>query len=228
MSFETVTIGPCTLIRGDCLEVLPTLRGVDAVVTDPPYGVNFKYGSHDDTRDGYEDWCCRWFDECSRVSGGNILMSCGAVNVPMWGRVRPFRWQIAWLKPAAMGRSPVGFCNWEPMPMWGRGSGDAVDVFTAAIVPDADVDWHPCPKPLQWGRKAIKVVPGESVLDPFLGSGTTAVACLMAGREFIGIEKDSEYFRRACERIRKAWKLERSKLPLERQPLMKQQELIST
>lgn len=204
MSFEKVQIGDCALYRADCLEVLPTLDKVDAVVTDPPYGVNFQYDGHDDTRVGYETWCCKWFDECARISDGNILMACGAVNVTMWARVRPFKWQIAWLKPAAMGRSPVGFCNWEPMLLWGRGSGKSVDVFTAPIIPDAALDGHPCPKPELWGVESIKRVCGKSVLDPFLGSGTVGTACVHAGRPFVGIEKNPAYFDIACKRIQDA------------------------
>jgi hypothetical protein len=174
------------------------------VVTDPPYGVGFAYESHDDTRDGYEEWCGKWFDELSRVSP-TILMSCGAVNVQMWARIRPFSWQVAWLKPAAMGRSPVGFCNWEPMLLWGSGSGRSVDVFTAPIVPDDDLEGHPCPKPIAWGVESVKraCVAGATVLDPFLGSGTTAVACIRTGRKFIGIEKERKYFDIGLERCRK-------------------------
>lgn len=200
--------GTVRLYLGDCLDVLPTLSGVDAVVTDPPYGVGFKYESHDDTRDGYFDWAVRWFDECSRLSGGNVLMSPGAVNVASWGSLRPFKWQIAWLKPAAMGRSPVGFCNWEPMLLWGKGSGDSVDVFTAAIKPDSDLDGHPCPKPLEWGVQSIRRVPGTSVLDPFMGSGTTGVASVLEGKTYIGIEKEPKYFDIAKRRIQEAMGME--------------------
>ncbi len=194
------TDGRITLYLGDCLEVLPTLSGVDAVVTDPPYGVDFKYESHNDTRDGYEEWCCKWFDECQRISE-TVLMSCGAVNVAMWARVRPFKWQIAWLKPAAMGRSPVGFCNWEPMLLWGKGVSNSVDVFAAGILPDPALEGHPCPKPTKWGCESIRRVPGKSVLDPFMGSGTTGVACVRGDRTFIGIEKEPKYFDIAVNRI---------------------------
>lgn len=194
--------GSIRLYLGDCLDILPGLEGVDAVVTDPPYGVGFKYEGHDDTRDGYEVWCGKWFDELSRLSP-TILMSCGAVNVQMWARIKPFSWQIAWLKPAAMGRSPVGFCNWEPMLLWGSGSGRSVDVFSAPIVPDDDLDGHPCPKPLLWGIKSVEAASlnGDTVLDCFMGSGTTGVACARTGRKFIGIEQEPKYFEIAVRRI---------------------------
>ena len=198
-------IGDCTLYCGDCLEVMPVLGKVGAVVTDPPYGVDFSYSSHDDARDGYEDWCGRWFDCCHSIAE-TVLLSPGQANVPMWATLRPFRWQIAWLKPAAMGRSPVGFNNWEPMLLWGKGVGNSVDVFKAPILPDADLVGHPCPKPLKWGIESVKRVPGDVVLDPFMGSGTTGVACVKLGRKFIGIEIDEGYFDIACKRIEEAYR----------------------
>jgi DNA modification methylase len=212
----------CEIWLGDCRDVLPMIGRVDAVVTDPPYGVGFKYESHDDSREGYEDWCVKWFDLCAEKSS-TILMSPGAVNVSMWGRVRPFKWQIAWLKPAAMGRSPMGFCNWEPMLFWGKGTGNSVDVFTAAIKPDSELEGHPCPKPLDWGLESIRRVPGRSVLDPFMGSGTTGIACVNLGRKFIGIEREPKYFDIARRRITEA--LSRPRLPFEEPARPKQEAL---
>lgn len=196
-------IGAARLILGDCRDVLPTLGKVDAVVTDPPYGVGFKYESHDDSRDGYQEWCLAWFD---LLRADAICMTPGAVNVCMWARERPFKWQLAWLKPAAMGRSPMGFCNWEPVLMWGRGLGNSVDVFTAAILPSEDVRGHPCPKPVAWGRALVErfAPPDGTVLDPFMGSGTTGVAAVTMGRRFIGIEIEPRYFDIACRRIEEA------------------------
>jgi DNA modification methylase len=203
--------GTISLYWADCLDVLPHLSGVDAVVTDPPYGVGFKYESHDDSHAGYEDWCCSWFDAIQGLTP-NVLMSCGAVNVHMWARLRPFKWQVAWLKPAAMGRSPVGFCNWEPMLLWGKGTGKSVDVIKAPIVPDKSLAGHPCPKPLLWGVKAVEMMAreGGTILDPFTGSGTTGVACVKTNRRFIGIEKERKYFDIAVERI----SAELSRMPL--------------
>jgi len=216
--------GSVQLYCGDCLDVLPTLEAgsVDAVVTDPPYGVGFKYDGHDDTRNGYEDWCGKWFEELSRIAS-TILMSCGAVNVQMWACIKPFNWQIAWLKPAAMGRSPVGFCNWEPMLLWGSGSGESVDVFTAPIVPDDSLDGHPCPKPLKWGIESVRrAAKSGTILDPFMGSGTTGVACVRLGRKFIGIEKEPKYFEIAVKRI----EAELNRTPLFEEPVAVQRELL--
>jgi DNA modification methylase len=197
-----VEIGDATLYLGDCIEIIPTLPEVDAVVTDPPYGVGFKYESHDDSREGYEEWCLRWFDALQEKTE-TVLMCPGVPNVTMWARRRPFKWQIAWLKPAAMGRSSVGFCNWEPMLLWGKGVKNSVDVFTAPIRPDQTID-HPCPKPLGWAVESVMRVPGNSVLDPFMGSGTVGMACAELGRSFTGIEIDPAYFDLACRRIEQA------------------------
>lgn len=192
------------LYCGDCLEILPKINGggASATVTDPPYGVDFKYESHDDTPVGYEDWCRRWFLHLERISH-SIFMSCGIVNVGMWTAIRPVKWIAAWIKPAAMGRSPFGFCNWEPMLLWGTCSRDTVDVFSAGILPDSSLDGHPCPKPLLWGTQSVERVSkeGDTILDPFLGSGTVAVACVRTGRRFIGIEKEKKYCEIAKSRI---------------------------
>jgi site-specific DNA-methyltransferase (adenine-specific) len=203
MTFEKQQIGPHTLYRGDCITILPTLGKVDAVVTDPPYGVGFKYESHDDTRNGYQDWCATWFQYCQELSP-TTFMSCGAPNVGMWHEIAPFKWQVAWLKPTAMGRSPLGFCNWEPILMWGKGVSTSVDVFTAPIKPDSELDGHPCPKPLAWATELITRSPGRTILDPFMGSGTTIVAAHNLGRVGIGIEIEPKYFDIACKRVEQA------------------------
>jgi DNA modification methylase len=195
-------IGNCELYLGDCVDILPEIKA-DSVVTDPPYGVGFKYENYNDSREGYEEWCVKWFDLCAAVTP-NILMSCGHLNVSMWARSRPFKWQIAWLKPGAMGRGPFGFCNWEPMLLWGRATGKSVDVFTAPIIPSDDLIGHPCPKPKRWGAECVIRMPGETILDPFMGSGTVGVACVELERKFIGVEINMKYFEIACKRIEKA------------------------
>ncbi len=196
-------IGNARLILADCRDVLPVLSGIDAVVTDPPYGVGFKYVSHNDTRIGYEEFCKEWFDLCqSKVT--TILLTPGTNNVAMWSRLRPYRWILAWLKPGAMGNSPVGVCNWEPVLMWGKGTRNKTDVFTAPIIPTKETGVHPCPKPVNWAVEAILRVPGNVILDPFMGSGTTGVACARLGRRFIGIEIEPTYFDIARRRIEQA------------------------
>jgi site-specific DNA-methyltransferase (adenine-specific) len=179
-------IGDCTLYLGDCLEILPTLGKVDAVVTDPPYGVNFKYEGHDDTNIGYAEWCKRWKAALDLVTDGPIAISCGMANLQEWPAAD---WVFCWHKPASMGRCFVGFN------------------FRAPIVPDKTLGGHPCPKPLGWGVELVSRLtkPGDATLDPFMGSGTTLVACAKLGRRGIGIEREEKYFDIACERVRMAY-----------------------
>ena len=204
---EKVTIGNCELWHGDCMEILPLLGKVDAVITDPPYGVGFAYESHDDSNDGYADWCATWFEELQETrqcSPRVVAISCGISNLQMWPKPT---WVMAWHKPASMGRCAVGFNNWEPVLIYGKVGRQIVDVFRATITPDDELKAHPCPKPLGWGMELVDRLtkPGETVMDIFMGSGTTGVACANLGRRFIGIEKERKYFDLACRRIEQAY-----------------------
>jgi len=197
------------LYRGDCLDILPTLEAgsVDAVVTDPPYNVGLNYASTEDRRADYAEWCAQWFAELRRIAGrAPITISVGQANLSQWAIIAPPDWWLAWWKPAAMGRCVVGFNNWEPIALYGRPRRQACDVIRACIVPDPDVAGHPCPKPLEWATKQIEMLTqlGDTILDPFMGSGTTGVACVQTGRNFIGIEIDEGYFNIAKQRIEKA------------------------
>jgi len=190
---------------GDCLEVLGTIESesIDAVITDPPYNVGRKYASTDDRRADYADWCRAWLAELERVTAGPIAISIGQANLSLWATLKPPSWWLAWWKPAAMGRCVVGFNNWEPIALYGKTKRQVCDVIRATIKPDPAMDGHPCPKPLEWATKQIEMLakPGDTVLDPFAGSGTTGVACAQTGRNFIGIEIDPGYYAIAERRI---------------------------
>ena len=214
MSFERVTIGPHTLYRGDCLEVLPTLGKVDAVVTDPPYGVNLgedgpsalgktAYSGFTDDVNYVRDVCVRTIQLCIQQVG-RVVLTPGNRNC------------FEYPKPDEIGAiynaAGAGFCRWgtntsQPILYYGK------DPHTKRKMPQA-ISWnevsekngHPCPKPIRlmvWfvNRASIQ---GETVCDPFMGSGTTGVACVRTRRRFIGIELDKGYFDIACRRIEKA------------------------
>lgn len=200
-------IGNAVLYHGDCLEILPTLPKIDAVITDPPYGVGLKYGSHDDSPAFYESWRNSWFAQI-REMAPLVAISCGVGNVTGWPKPS---WIMCWHKPASMGRCYVGFNNWEPVLLYGKPKTQVVDVFRAPIVPDSALGGHPCPKPLEWGMQLVGKMTEERslVLDPFMGSGTTGVACMNLGRKFIGIEIEKKYFDIACERIDQAQRQKR-------------------
>ena len=190
-----------SIIHADCRDVLPV--ECDAVVTDPPYGVGLKYATHDDKREGYDVWCAEWFGMLKQGCRGAVAISIGQANLTLWARMECPTWWLAWWKPAAMGRCVVGFNNWEPIAVYGKVKHAGCDVIRATIKPDDSVDGHPCPKPIEWAVKQVAMLSDETetVCDPFMGTGTTGIACIRTGRKFIGIEKDARYFEIARARL---------------------------
>ncbi len=194
------------IYQGDCLEIM---RGwpdacVDVVITDPPYNVGIEYGIINDKKDDYGDWCREWFTECRRIARFGVGLTPGIVNVAMWTAIEKPRWIVCWHKPAAMGRSPFGFNNWEPVIYWGKPANRGLcDVVVAPILPDSDLSGHPCPKPLMWGKKLIELFTkeGMTVCDPFMGSGTIALAAEQQKREWVGAEINHDYIAIAENRI---------------------------
>jgi site-specific DNA-methyltransferase (adenine-specific) len=192
------------IILGDALTVLRDWpdKCIDLIVTDPPYNVGIDYGAGtNDKRLDYMDWVRDWFMELRRLSR-TVLITTGQVNAANYAIIEKWKWLLYWYKPAAMGRSPVGFCNGEPILMWGDGSTVGVDVIIAPIVPDAGLNGHPCPKPIDWAKKQIALFPKHNIiLDPFAGSGTTLVAAKQLGRKFIGIEIEPKYVEICKQRL---------------------------
>ena len=190
-----------TIYHADCMDVLPSLSPVDLVLTDPPYNVGVEYGQLvDDNKEDFRAWIEPIFKECRRLA--RTVLITGQAQLPTYALIEPWKWLLAWHKPAAMGRSPVGFCNWEPVAMWGDGSRAGADYVKAPIIPDPNVEGHPCPKPLGWATGLLGLFPkASSVLDPFMGSGTTLVAAKQAGRTAIGIEIEEQYCEMAVTRL---------------------------
>lgn len=238
MPVEWVEIGPCRLALGDCLEVLPTLSGVDAVVTDPPYGVglgnrtdqavaNRPYESFDDTPENVRSIVVPAIEQCIGISRA-VVVTPGTRCA--WFYPVPNEMGAIYF-PAGAGFSRWGFTCSQPILYYGKDPYMPLNRKPNSIrcTETSEKNGHPCPKPLGLSEWLVEraSLEGDTVLDPFMGSGTTGVACIKTGRKFIGIELEQKYFDIACERIRKAWKLERSKLPLEPHPVMKQRELIT-
>ena len=190
------------IYHGDCREILPKLPKVDLVLTDPPYNVGVDYGEHNDRmgKEEWQSWAREWFIPCRAMS--DTVLITGQPRLPDYATIEPWKWLICWWKPAAMGRSPMGFCNWEPVALWGRGESGATDFVRAPIVPDGAVDWHPCPKPILWAKGLIALfTSAQIILDPFMGSGTTLRAAKDLNRRAIGIEIEEKYCEGAARRM---------------------------
>ena len=194
---------------GDCLDLMKEMpdKSVDLVLTDPPYGVGIEYGSFDDTQENLAALVSEVMPEILRVSK-RAMLTPGVHNIHLYPRPD---WIFAWIIPAGAGLGVWGFRCWQPILVYGKdpylaqGLGGRPDIFTTNE--HASVKgWHPCAKPINLWMDILRrgsVNEGDLVLDPFLGSGTTAIACLRTGRHFIGIEKHEPYFIKAQERIDK-------------------------
>jgi DNA modification methylase len=216
-----VTIGNCRLIQGDCLEVMPALGKVDAVVTDPPYGVGyqgsitkhgkngFAYASFDDTSENIERIC---------VPAVRMAVSLATCAIVTPGNTNAFKYDEprslgAIYYPSGANSGPWGFVCSQPLFYYGKDPylanalGRLPNAFATTEATDRSI-LHPCPKPIkvmEWMVSRVSLS-GHSVLDPFMGSGTTGVACVNLGRSFIGIELDPGYFDIAVKRITDAHK----------------------
>lgn len=212
MGFEKHTVGPHTLYRGDCLEILPTIEAgsVDAVVTDPPYGIkvcnrsdggvgSISSGSKFYGRESWDSKPCdkKVIDWILGLSVKTVIWGGNYFNLP------PTPCLLVWDK---MQR---GFSFADAEIAW-TNSKKAIRIFSYSrgeLTSEGKV--HPTQKPVElmiWGMDVIGIGRDfKTVLDPFMGSGTTGVACIQTGRKFIGIEIDAKYFDIACKRMEEAY-----------------------
>ena len=220
-------IGDCTLYLGDCRDVLPTLGTVDAVVTDPPFGVGFKYATHDDRPEayagGYGVWLWDILESAEKICqpGAPIFVWQSGPHIRHFGEWFPRNWRLfvaaknfVQMRPTAMQYAYDPVVTWwkEGAKPWSAGtaSRDFHVANTAPVVatPKNIERGHPCPRPVDQVSHILEqwVAPKSIVLDPFTGSGTTGVAAVQSGRGFIGCEIDPDYFDIACRRIEEAYK----------------------
>ena len=203
-----VEIGNATLYLGDCAEVLSIIDRVDAVVTDPPYGINenskkvASRGNMAAPKDyGDFDWdkapppdelieLIRTKGKYQAFFGGNYFTlpptSCWLVWDKLNGDNDFADCELAWTNwPKAVRR-----LQWRWNGMIRQGN---------------EQRYHPTQKPLEVMKWVIELCPkSDTILDPFMGSGTTGVAAIQMGRKFIGIEREPKYFDIACKRIQQA------------------------
>ena len=189
------------IAHGDCRDILPTLEPVDLVLTDPPYNVGMAFGDKtDDSRSDYEQWCEGWFSMLNTTAS---LITPGIANLAMWMKHSP-RWILAWSKANSMKRVTVGFNCWEPILLFGKPPCNSYrDLFMAPIAAQKEAVGHPTPKPLLLFKQLIVGFSngGDTVLDIFLGSGTTTLAAKQLGRKAIGIEIEEKYCEIAVKRL---------------------------
>ena len=204
ITFREERIGNQRLILGDCLEVMPTLGRVDAVVTDPPYGIGFTYKTHDDSPEKWFRLMDAVVPVCRRVAKFVVMPSCAIKRLPWWYENHRPDWIVAWHKGSPGHAASIGFNDWEPHVVWGRPDRPMHDHFSTVC--GFDDNGHPCPKPEAYSRWLVdRAAPrGGTIIDPFMGSGTTLVACQKLGRHGIGIEIDPDYFDIACRRVDEA------------------------
>lgn len=192
-------IGGQRLILGNCMDVMPGLGRFDAVVTDPPYGLGKRmqggtWGAQDHNS-GFLKWDIEarqeWVDAILTMGGGIVIWGGNYFQLP------PTRCWLIWNKINAV-----------------RTMADFEQAWTNLDRPSKRMDLpvgrveygHPTQKPLALMEWCLGFLPGaKTILDPFMGSGTTLVACQRMGRTGTGIELDPQYFDIACERVHKAW-----------------------
>jgi site-specific DNA-methyltransferase (adenine-specific) len=206
------TIGDCTLYLGDCRDLLPSLGPVDAVVTDPPYGIAHVKGAggrgnHNRRNIAPIIGDAEPFDPMPLLQFEQVLM-WGADHYCARLPADSGRW-LAWNKLDDM-ESYDSFSDVEFA--WHSVRG-ASRIFNykwkgiASVKAHEDVDrQHPTQKPIglmKWCLEQL-AAPAHLIVDPFMGSGTTGVACVKLGRKFIGIEIHEPYFDIACRRIEEA------------------------
>ncbi len=215
MTPDKITIGRATLYLGDCRDILPTLDKVDAVVTDPPYGIGKDKGANPGGLDGSRRYIRRpkqyeggWDDERPSDDLLVAVVSAGKSAV-VWGGnyfadvlPRGGKW-LFWDKLNTMPTYSDGEIAWTNLP------GVAVKKVTQANQGTSSLQdgerVHPTQKPEKVMRWCLGFLPAaQTILDPFMGSGTTGVAAVQMGRDFIGIEREPKYFDIACKRIEDA------------------------
>lgn len=217
-------IGNDELYLGDCLSILPTLPKVDAVITDPPYGEQ----THQGARTGINgevalitfssittDQLIEIARQCVEKANRWVVMTCEWQHAAQLEQLDALVRLGVWIKPngapqftgdrPGTGWEAVACLHRPGKKRWNGGGHHAVWIFNKTE------GEHPTQKPLALIEKWVCQFTDkdETILDPFMGSGTTGVACMNLGRKFIGVEIEERYFDIACERIDQAQRQQR-------------------
>ena len=201
---RTEQIGEATLYLGDCREVRPTLGRVDCIITDPPYGIgkdgqNASTGAHG----GRKAYDFAGWDSQRPASEIFSMMLGMAQHIVIWGGnyfadlLPPTQKWLVWDKGQRINQS-AGELAWTAM----TGALRIATMNRVKLLMDGAE--HPTQKPvalMEWGLLHVPET-CETILDPFMGSGSTGVACVKMGKRFVGIEAHEPYFDIACRRIK--------------------------
>lgn len=208
---EKVVIGNAELWHGDCREILPTLPECDLILTDPPYGIG-RDGKPASTSShcGHKGYEFTGWDTDTPPAWLFGLMHEKAKNLIIWGanyypqNLRPSMGWLVWDKGQRISQSDCELA-YTTLDKALR----SMTLNRIAIAQDGAV--HPTQKPVLVMEWSIAQAPADviTVCDPFMGSGTTGVACANLGKAFTGIERERKYFDIACERIMRAQAQER-------------------
>lgn len=218
---QPVIIGNAELYLGDCLDILPTLGPVDAVVTDAPFGIadkpmldlpgrggrgnNDYHAASEWDSDIDPRWCTAVCKIAPIVAWFGHWRKRGEVEVAMkW----PLRAEIIWAKDCHVGPPcPVAMRD-ERIWIFGKdgikGQTFETSVWDSPIIPTWVFKHHKNEKPVALMRRLVAWLGTDTIVDPFCGSGTTGVACMQLGKRFVGIESDPAHFATACRRIDEA------------------------
>jgi hypothetical protein len=202
------TIGNATLYLGDCRDILPTLPKVDAVITDPPYGLGIDGQKEAVRRDGSQlrkhHEKLGWDSSIPDAPLMALVLAAGSQHI-VWGGnyfsddLPSSRGWLVWFKGQTGLTMSDGELAWTSLAMPLR-----VKNLHRTHLWQENPE-HPTQKPTELMEWCLSFVPNaKTILDPFMGSGTTGVAAVQQGRQFVGIEREPKYFEIACERIRQA------------------------
>ena len=198
------------LILGDCLEEMKKMpdKSIDLVLTDPPFNVGKEFANDNLSNTEWKKFCLDFAQLCSKLEPKNMLIEVSKKDKYMreaFDRYFRYRFAICLNYTNSMRQGTIGYHNWGMILWYGEGKcykryKDRID---SAVHSTKKEFTHPSPKEVTHYRKLIEMfsIEGQTVLDPFMGSGTTGVACKELGRDFIGIEISPEYFKIAENRI---------------------------
>lgn len=199
------------LLNADSLLKMSELAegSIDAVVTDPPFNAGKDFDNDDLPEKDFRAFCNRFTLELYRLKPRNILVEVGKNDVIMrqeLERYFEFKYSICLNYTNSMRNGAVGYANWG-LVLWFADGGKChnryKDRLDSALNSTKDEFSHPSPKEVAHYQRLVCMFsePGQKILDPFMGSGTTGIACVRSGRDFVGIEKDAAHFETAKKRI---------------------------